>query len=1087
MTDNAVNLTTSNSNLNNSSQIDFYPKLSPQADYPEIEKRVLAFWEKEQIFQKSLASNPKILADKSNQYLFYDGPPFANGLPHYGHLLTGYVKDIVPRFQTMRGKHVERRFGWDCHGLPAEMEAEKELKISGRLAIEKYGINNFNQYCQKSVLKYANEWESYVTRQARWVDFKDSYKTMDTSYMESVLWAFKQLWDKGLIYESKRVLPYSWACQTPLSNFEIRMDNATRPRQDPALTVAFTLAEDNKTKFLIWTTTPWTLPSNLGLAVGADIDYVKVKKGDLFYILAEEALIRYKDELPAPEIVDRFKGNTLVGFKYQPLFPYFKEKKPAFFVMTGDFVVTGDGTGIVHIAPGFGEDDQLLCEKHGIEIVCPVDDGGCFTEAVGELVGKQVFDANREIIKGLKEHGLLIRHDSYVHNYPHCWRTDTPIIYRAMSSWYVKVTQFKERMLELNQKITWIPDHVRDGQFGKWLENVRDWSISRNRFWGSPIPVWKSDNPQYPRVDVYGSLAELEKDFGIKLNDLHRPTIDQLTRSNPDDPSGKSTMRRVPEVLDCWFESGSMPFAERHYPFENLANFHDNFPADFIVEYIAQTRGWFYTLMVLSTALFDKPPFKKCICHGIVLDENGTKLSKRLRNYPDPLEMFEKYGSDTLRWYLVSSPILRGQNLNIERDGRCFAEVVRTILNPIWNSLYFFTLYANSDGVRADFSFESNELLDCYIMTKLKILSDNLQNNLESLELAQACQEIRDFLDLLNNWYIRRSRERFWRSLEHSNANSKSNDEKLQAYNTLYTVLLTLSKLIAPLLPLISEEIYHTLTGRSIGHNAKDLDGVFKESVHLESWPDLRQIKSDQNLAQAMDIVREVCSKGLSLREKFSLRTRLPLAKLKIAGVMAASLNAYQDLIKDELNVKEIVLINEVKGLASYNLQINFRTLGPKIGSKIKDVTKASKAGEWQLNSDNTVSLAGVIIDKNDFVLNLVPHHQERALPLSSNQMVIELDIQLTPELIAEGRARDVVRAVQQARKEGDFNISDRIKIFLDTDQETIAACNFHLSYLTQQTLADSVSFKLDEAPKSGFNSKGQLENGELSIVISKV
>jgi isoleucyl-tRNA synthetase len=718
-----------------------YPEVQAQADFPRLEQEVLAKWQAEGTFQRSIDQRPA----GANEFVFYDGPPFANGLPHYGHLLTGFVKDVVPRYQTMRGRRVERRFGWDCHGLPAEMEAEKELGLSGAQAVQSIGLEKYNDACRKSVQRYTAEWRSYVTRQARWVDFDRDYKTMDLSYMESVLWAFQALHQKGLVYEGQRVMAYSWTLQTPVSNFETRIDDATRPRQDPAITIAFSLqpraGDAGPLRILVWTTTPWTLPSNLALAVGPEIDYAIVQKGDVRYVIGAASIAGYKKELDGFEQVGSMKGKDLVGRTYEPLFPYFAGRTNCFRVLGGDFVDTAEGTGVVHMAPGFGEDDQKVCESNGITLVCPVDDAGCFTAEVPDWRGVQVFDANKDIIKVLKERGVLLRHVTYEHNYPHCWRTREPLIYKAIpGAWFVKVTAIKDRMIQHNQTIRWIPEHVRDGQFGKWLENARDWSISRNRFWGAPIPVWKSDDPKYPRVDVYGSIAELERDFGVKVTDLHRPFVDSLVRKNPDDPTGKSMMRRVPEVLDCWFESGSMPFAQVHYPFENKAWFESHFPADFIVEYVAQTRGWFYTLVVLATALFDKPPFQNVICHGVVLDEKGQKLSKSLRNYPDPLELFQKTGADALRWFLMSSPILRGGDLEIQKDGKQIHEVVRLVLNPIWNAYYFFTLYANTDGVKAKLRSDQTAVLDRYALGKTRAMVEGVQRCMDVFDLAGACQ-----------------------------------------------------------------------------------------------------------------------------------------------------------------------------------------------------------------------------------------------------------------------------------------------------------------------------------------------------------
>ena len=811
-----------------------YPQVDPQPNFPAIETETLKFWQEDNTFVASVEQHPST-GDASNEFVFYDGPPFANGLPHYGHLLTGFVKDAVPRYQTMRGKRVERRFGWDCHGLPAEAEAERQLGISGTQAITDYGIDKFNDYCKVSVLQYTADWERYVTRQARWVDFTNDYKTLDTSYMESVMWAFKAVWDKGLIYEGFRVLPYSWALETPLSNTETRMDDAYKMVQDPALTVAFVLESGDN--LLAWTTTPWTLPSNLALAVAPDVDYVRVRHDDKVYVLAEARLAAYAKELDGAEVLGTVRGSELVGQRYAPLFPYFADHAGAFRVFGGDFVTTEDGTGVVHMAPGFGEDDYQVCKDNGIELVVPVNSRGEFTQEVLDYAGIQVFEANPLIIRALKERGVVLRHETYDHSYPHCWRTGKPLIYKALSSWFVNVTAVKDRMVALNQEIRWVPEHLKDGSFGKWLENARDWNISRNRFWGSPIPVWRSDNPEYPRIDVYGSVAELERDFGVKVADLHRPVVDDLVRPNPDDPTGKSMMRRVPEVLDCWFESGSMPFAQVHYPFENQEWFEQHNPGDFIVEYIGQTRGWFYTLHVLATALFDRPAFSTCVSHGIVLGADGQKMSKSLRNYPDPMGVFDSYGADAMRWYLLSSSILRGSDFAVTEEG--IRDTVRQVMLPMWNSWYFLSLYANAEGKSGKVDYSSDNVLDTYIFSKLHHLVNDTTVSMDAYDLFNACQQVRTFLDVLTNWYIRRSRNRFW-----------AGDQ--QAIDTLHTVLDVLTRVAAPLLPLITEQVYIGLTGN--------------RSVHLTQWPVAVDIPVDNELVAVMDQVRDVCSTTLSLR-----------------------------------------------------------------------------------------------------------------------------------------------------------------------------------------------------------------------------
>src|SRR5690554_2865969 len=705
-----------------------YPQHRPDAavpaspHFPGIEAEVLEYWKNDNTFQASIDQR-----SEAEEFVFYDGPPFANGLPHYGHLLTGYVKDVVPRFKTMRGKLVHRRFGWDTHGLPAELEAERILGITDKSQIEQMGIAAFNNACRESVLRYTEEWETYVTRQARWVDFENDYKTLDVTFMESVIWAFKSLHDKGLAYEGHRVLPYCWRDETPLSNHELRMDDDVyQMRQDPALTVLLPLNADALAKadfepglaaalsgasLSIWTTTPWTLPSNLAVAVGPEVEYSVVRAGEGAFtgqtiVIASARVGAYARELGEDaETIATLTGAQLEGLTYEPPFSYFAGMDNAHQVLVADFVTTEDGTGIVHLAPAFGEDDAAVCGDAGIATVVPVNSKGRFTSEVTDYEGQQVFDANANIIVDLKAKGIVLRHETYDHSYPHCWRCRNPLIYKAMTSWFVGVTQFRDRMVELNEDITWVPDHIKHGQFGKWLEGARDWSISRNRYWGTPIPVWVSDDPEFPRTDVYGSLAELEADFGrLPLNDdgevdLHRPYIDDLTRPNPDDPSGKSTMRRISDVFDVWFDSGSMPFAQVHYPFDNRDWFDTHNPADFIVEYIGQTRGWFYVMHVLATALFDRPAFTTSISHGIVLGSDGRKMSKSLQNYPDVNEVFDRDGSDAMRWFLMASPVVRGGNLIVTEEG--IREGVRQFILPLWNTWYFFSLYANADGLEA--------------------------------------------------------------------------------------------------------------------------------------------------------------------------------------------------------------------------------------------------------------------------------------------------------------------------------------------------------------------------------------------------
>ena len=953
---------------------------------------------------------------------------------------------------------MERRFGWDCHGLPAEMEAVKELELPTRVDIEEYGVGRFNDYCRASVLRYTSEWERYVTRQARWVDFSNDYKTMDFSYMESVMWAFAQLHKKGLLYEGYRVLPYCWECETPLSNFETRQDDAYRSRQDPAVTVAFHLAPPGAehparalfdpglpVRALVWTTTPWTLPSNLALAVGPGITYAVLKSGEAYYLVAEARLepmsATLEAALPGAEQVGAIEGSALLDLEYQPLFDFFSAEPRAFRVLGADFVSTEEGTGIVHIAPGFGEDDQRVAEQAGIAVVCPVDSRGRFTAEVPPYEGAQVFDANPVVIRDLRQKGVLVSHETYEHSYPHCWRTDTPLIYRAVSSWFVEVTAIKERMLQLNQEINWVPAYVKDGAFGKWLEGARDWSITRNRFWGAPVPVWKSDDPRWPRLDVYGSLEQIEADFGVRPKDLHRPAIDELVRPNPDDPTGTSTMRRVEDVLDCWFESGSMPFAQVHYPFEDAEWFEGHFPADFIVEYVGQTRAWFYTLLVMATALFDKIPFQNCLAHGIILGEDKQKLSKRLRNYPDPDEMFRAYGADAMRWFLLSSPVIRGGDLVVERKGP--AEAVRAVLNPLWNAWKFFALYANADGYQAKWREGSGEVLDRYVLSKTRLLVEDVTTALERYDLYGACSAVTAFLDALNNWYIRRSRDRFWSRMGTSQA---SDESKVAAYDTLFSVLHTLCLVTAPLLPMLSETVYRGLTG--------------ERSVHLADWPTASALPRDAELVTAMDTVRAVCSAGHSVRKARDLRARLPLQSVTVAGDGAPALQPYTDLIADELNVRQVFLVDDVTAVADRVLRVDPSVIGPRLGPATQRVISAVRRGEWSRTAEG-IEAAGHVLADDEYFMSLLPKDADAGRALPGNELVVSLSLDVTPELQREGLSRDLVRQVQEARKKAGFDVSDHIRLLLDFSQHPglRQAVEEHLPMVAGETLADEVVF----------------------------
>jgi isoleucyl-tRNA synthetase len=1083
----------------------FYPDVPASPELPKLEEAVLAAWKKENIFGKSIENR-----SKNNEFIFYDGPPFANGLPHYGHLLTSFAKDIVARYQTMKGKRTERRFGWDCHGLPAEMESEKELGISGRAAIEGFGIDKFNNHCRQSVMKYTGIWQDVITRAARWVDFQHDYKTMDKNYMESVIWAFSELYKKGLVYESHRVMPYSWAAETPLSNFETRMDGAYRDREDKAITVAFKLKDKPKNApfglseywVLAWTTTPWTLPSNLALGVSSKLDYVCIEIADKYnedsdgigVVLAKSALKNYAKELGIEEDevkqllegAEAVSGKELLGLAYEPLFPYFRNTPNAFKVLDGtDFIEEGSGTGVVHLAPGFGEDDQRVCEKAGIPLICPVDEKGRFTGEITDLPNlslkglnviadtrksdkepykdeqlKKYGLANLRIITWLKDRHRLIRQDDFKHSYPHCWRTDTPLIYRALPSWYVEVTKFKDRMVRLNQNIHWIPEHIRDGQFGNWLEGARDWSISRNRFWGCPIPVWRTEKG---KIKVFGSISELEDFFGKKVEDLHRPFIDTLTKTDSD-----GTWTRVSDVFDCWFESGSMPFAQVHYPFENKEWFHAHFPADFIVEYVGQTRGWFYTLMVLATALFDKEPFKNCICHGIILDAEGKKLSKRLRNYPDPNDMFNTYGADAMRLRMVKEPVMHGGNLLISKDGSDIRDVVRLSLQPIWNAYRFFTMYANADGIEAKFDTKSTQLLDRYILAKCRDSVERIDRALLTYLLPEACSAVDGFFEVLNNWYIRRSRDRFW--------SEEKTEDKQAAYNTLYTVLVTVLKAAAPLLPLLTDSIYTRLTGEA--------------SIHLTDFPDVHKFPEEKELVADMDRVRDICNAALALRNEQNIRVRQPLGSLTVVTLDTNVTHRWQkqygkaiaDIINEEVNVK---YTNEgdkgLEGYATFKLQINFPILGKRLPEKMKQIIPASKQGQWKQLADGTIEICGEKLLPEEAKLSLEPKPEfaKNAKALSTNDALVVLDLKLTPELENEGLARDVVRLIQESRKNAKLNISDRIQLTVETSPKLKKALEDNKAYVEEQTLC-ALSF--GQSNGKPHSAQGEIEGEKIAL-----
>ena len=1048
-----------------------FKPVSNKVAFPQMEENILKVWEANSTFEKSLKRN-----EGKERYKFYDGPPFATGLPHYGHLLAGTIKDIVPRYQTMRGKYVERRFGWDTHGLPIEALAQDDLGVAGAPEIKALGIDKFNEHCRSKVLRYVSEWRKTVTRMGRWVDFDHDYKTMNPEFMETIWWVFKQLWNQGRVYKSHRIMPYSWKLSTPLSNFEAGSNY--KDVQDPTVTVRTPVVafgadriSDLKSQIsdvggqisklqalkdagttiylLIWTTTPWTLPENLMMCAGAKIDYVAVRDvtddKKPIYIMAKARLPHIFKKEEQYELVAEFKGTELKGTEYEPIFPYFADKKAegAFRVLNDDYVTTDDGVGIVHIAPAYGEDDFRVCKEAGMNaIVDPLDQACAFTDQVPEYKGRFCKDCDKDIIKRLKAEGKLVHQATIVHSYPFCDRTDTPLIYRAIDAWYVKVEDLHERLAKNNAKVHWTPAYVGEKRFGNWLEEARDWNISRNRFWGSCIPVWINDADPDDMICV-GSIKELEELSGEKVTDLHKHFVDKIVIQK----DGK-TYHRTPEVLDCWFESGSMPYAQQHYMGEG--DFKDYFPADFIAEGLDQTRGWFYTLMVLGTCLFDQSPYKNVIVNGLVLAEDGKKMSKRLKNYPDPTKMLDTYGADAIRLYMIYSPVVKAESLKFSEKG--VQQLMRDLLIPWWNAYSFFVTYANVDGFNdAEVVYpESDNVLDKWIVSSMETLINDVTAAMDEYDLQRSVRPFVKFVEDLTNWYIRRSRRRFWKS---------TNDgDKLNAYRTLRYVLVQLSKVAAPFTPFIAEEIYTNLKGASD-----------PESVHLCDFPTANAAARDLDLEKRMADVQAAVELGRRLRADNDLKVRQPLACLKLAG---GDVKGLEELIEDELNVKKVEFIADETELCDVTFKANFKTLGKKCGPKMKAVA-AAIAGAKKVPFE----CEGFTITEDDVIVTRTP--KDDLVVASQGAIVVGLETALTPELIAEGNAREFVSHVQSMRKEADFEVVQRIAVTVSCDAEMKAALEAYLDYVRNEILAVSVTIVEGEGEVS-------LNGHKTGIVIAK-
>lgn len=995
--------------------------------FPGREERVLGFWQKNRVFEKSVEKGGELFS-------FYDGPPFATGLPHYGHLLAGTIKDVVPRYKTMKGFCVPRRFGWDCHGLPIENEIEKAKELSGASAIEMFGIAKFNEECRGIVLRYTGEWKKTVDRMGRWVDFNDTYRTMDRPFMESVWWVFKELWERELVYEGFKVMPFSMKLGTPISNFEANLNY--QDVDDPSLVVAFEVLGEKGTYFLAWTTTPWTLPSNLALMVGPDIEYVKVKDGEKFYWLAEARVAaNFKEGV---EIVERRKGKKLAGMKYKPVFPFFADRD-AFRVILEEAVSIEDGTGIVHSAPAFGELDFFACKREGIDLVCPVDNNGRFTAEVPPWTGVLVKDADKEIAKELKKSGSLFYQGTVRHRYPFCWRSDTPLIYKAVRTWFVAVEKIKDRLLEANSEIYWMPAHIKDGRFGKWLENARDWAISRNRYWGTPIPIWRGDKGD---LMVIGSIAELEKLGGKSVDDLHRHHIDDLTFV----VKGQE-FKRIPEVFDCWFESGSMPYAQNHYPFENKKAFEESFPADFIAEGIDQTRGWFYTLTVLSAALFKKPAFKNIIVNGIILAEDGNKMSKRLKNYPDPELVITKYGADAIRLYMLNSPAVRAEDLRFSEKG--VEHVLRGVLIPFWNSFVFLSTYAKIYHWKPGAAKKPEALIDRWILSMTQKLIRSVEGGMEAYDLNRAVEPLVGFVDQLTNWYIRRCRGRFW-------ADDDSPDRR-DAFATLYEVLVTLSQVAAPFIPFLSDAIYRELRTDQM-----------PESVHLCSFPEYNAKKRDEELEKEVEAAQAAVSLGHALRKEYKLKVRQPLAKAHLITSnkeLLASLEKQMQLIADELNVKEVELHSDEGKFVQWMAKPNFPVLGKKIGKLIPLAQKTMQGFDRKqiqalaAGHRLKVEIGGELVELEPGDVQIERKVREGLAAGNEGELTVALDTALNEDLLQEGLAREIVNKINSMRRDMDFQVTDRIRITMQTTPRVEACFAKYRDMINHEVLAVQVLF----------------------------
>tara|TARA_A100001011_G_scaffold197279_1_gene205555 strand:- start:558 stop:3698 length:3141 start_codon:yes stop_codon:yes gene_type:complete len=1013
-------------------------------NFVDAEHNLLKFWNEKNIFKKSLEKNPS-----SDPYIFYDGPPFATGLPHHGHLVGSILKDVVPRYWTMKGKFVQRRFGWDCHGLPIEHEIDKSLGMSSLEAVKQLGVKGYNDECRKIVQRYTAQWQKTIERIGRWVDFDNDYKTMDPWYMESVWWVVKQLWEQGLIYKGEKVVPFSTELGTVLSNFEAGSNY--KSVQDPALTVLFKLKSEDR-YVAAWTTTPWTLPSNLALCVGRDIDYAEVKdlSSGKSLIVSEHYSQDLLKDSEKFESISKLKGSDLVGKKYLPIFDFFQdhEKFGGFSILEDDYVTPENGTGIVHQAPAFGEDDYRIFQKAGIDVppICPIDMSGKFTSAVEDFSGIYVKDADKEITKAIRDKGLLFKQEVVQHNYPFCPRSHTPIIYRTIDSWYVKVEEFREQLLEANAEINWVPGHLKNGRMGKWLEGAIDWAISRNRYWGTPLPIWIND--ETGKQICVGSIDELKSLSGIELNDLHRENVDPVTFRVSGEPG---VYRRVEEVLDCWFESGSMPYAQLHYPFENEETFNRGFPAEFIAEGLDQTRGWFYTLIVLGNALFRKNPFKNVVVNGIVMAEDGKKMSKSLRNYSPPEELMETFGADALRLYLINSGLVKGEEQRFSDEG--VKDMVRRALLPWLNAFKFLYTYAEIDNWRPEAHFSaSTNIMDQWILSRLESLKESVVNEMEGYRLYNVMPSLFEFIEDLTNWYIRLNRARFW--------TEGTSQDKLSAYHTLYEALVELSISMAPFAPFLSEALYQELKGFS------SLD--LPESVHLCSYPEGNKKRIKPLLESAVQRMQHIILLGRQKRNQEKLKTKYPVSEVTIIHPdekLLKEISKLENYLQQELNARDISYSKNEENFIKLYAKPNSRILGKRLGKDFKEYKKAieelTSSDINRLREEEKITIKNEDFDLEDI---LVFREAKQGNNTVSNKFIsIDMDCNLDSELIAQGQAREVVNRIQKSRKDFGLKVNDRIKLAIKAGPVLESVIKTHEKYIKSETLTTQLNFTATE------------------------